>query len=66
MSGGGAGAADGTAGATGATVAESVEFCGLRLAHRVISRPAALPLLEGHEDWDGLDPDPALRRQLPG
>ena len=37
-----------------------------RLAHRVISRPAALPLLEGHEDWDGRDPDPAPRRQLPG
>ena len=36
-----------------------------RLAHRVISRPSALPLLEGHEDWDGRDPDPALRR-LPG
>ena len=29
-----------------------------RLARRVISRPSAVPLLEGSEAWDGRDPDP--------
>ena len=33
-----------------------------RLARRVISRPSAIPLLQGHEDWDGCDPDPAPAR----
>ena len=28
-----------------------------RLAHLVITRSAAVPLLEGHEDWDGQDGD---------
>ena len=28
-----------------------------RLANRVITRPAAIPLLEGHERWDGEDVD---------
>ena len=39
-----------------------------RLAHRVISRTDAQPLLEGHGDWDGQDPDPrqsALRVPRP-
>ena len=28
-----------------------------RLARRVVSRPSAIPLLQGHEDWDGQDLD---------
>ena len=28
-----------------------------RLAHLVITRPVAIPLLEGHEGWDGEDGD---------
>jgi hypothetical protein len=30
-----------------------------RLAHMVITRPEAIPLLEGYAAWDGVDPDPS-------
>ena len=38
-----------------------------RLARRVISRPSAIPLLEGHEAWDGKDPEPrqSVTRSVP-
>jgi dihydroorotate dehydrogenase (NAD+) catalytic subunit len=47
---GGAEAADGAGAgdATGATIAESVEFCGLRLAHRVINGSGTFDAIAAH------------------
>jgi hypothetical protein len=52
----------------GIVVSALTEAALERLAHRVIGSPDAQPLLHGHEDWDGQDPDPrqsALRVHQP-